>query len=226
MNARVRSTSTLLTKQRAYARLNSVQYMVTHRRERLKTELREEILGAARDLFVAQGYSSVSMRKIAETVGCAPGTIYLHFKDKSSILSAICVETFAKLDKRMEAIQRGGGDPLELLRRGGRAYAQFALDHPNHFLVVFGAIGTAAFKDEETKQAGLRSFECMRMCVRRCVEAGMLRITDVEQVAQTLWASVHGVAMLLIAKPDFPFIEQNRLIDSVLDVSMEGIKKR
>lgn len=206
--------------------MNSVQYMVTQRRERLKTEIREEILAAARDLFVAEGYASVNMRKIAETVGCAPGTIYLHFKDKASILSAICVETFAKLDKRMEAIESGGGDPLELLRRGGRAYAQFALDHPNHYLVVFGGIGTAAFKDQEAKEAGLRSFECMRKCVRRCVEAGVLRITDVEQVAQSLWACVHGVAMLLIAKKGFPFIEQNRLIDSVLDITMEGIKKR
>jgi len=206
--------------------MNSVQYMVTQRRERLKTEIREEILSAARDLFVTEGYPNVSMRKIAQSVGCAPGTIYLHFKDKASILSAICIETFAKLDKRMEAIEKDGGDALERLRRGGRAYAQFAIDHPNHYLVAFGASGPAASKDEAAKQAGFHSFECMRNCVRRCVDAGALRITDVEQVAQTLWASVHGVAMLLITKPGFPFIEQNRLIDSVLDVAIEGIKRR
>ena len=200
--------------------------MVTVRRERLKTEIRGEILAAARDLFVTEGYPSVSMRKIAETVGCAPGTIYLHFKDKASILSAICIETFAKLNKRMEAIQNDSGDPLERLRRGGRAYTQFALDHPNQYLVVFGTSGTAASKDEAAKQAGLHSFECMRNCVRSCIDAGALRLTDVEEAAQALWACLHGVAMLLIAKPDFPFIEQNRLIDTLLDVVIEGIKKR
>src|SRR5882724_11178881 len=100
--------------------MNSVQIMVTQRRERLKTELREEILAAARDLFVTEGYPSVSMRRIAESVGCAPGTIYLHFEDKAAILSAICIETFAKLDKRMEAIEKDGGDPLDRLRRGGQ----------------------------------------------------------------------------------------------------------
>jgi AcrR family transcriptional regulator len=206
--------------------MNSVQDMVTARRDRLKQELRDEIIAAARDLFVTEGYANVSIRKIADRVGCAPGTIYLYFEDKDSILSAICVETFAKLDKRMEAIRNDKGDPLERLRRGGRTYIQFALDHPFHYLVTFGLTGTARFKNQEAHNAGEHSFECMRQCVRLCVEAGMLRKTDVEEVAQALWACVHGAVMLLISKSEFPFIEHSRLIESVLDIALEGIRKK
>ncbi|MGH9661467.1 MAG: helix-turn-helix domain-containing protein, partial [Bryobacteraceae bacterium] len=54
--------------------------MITVRKERLKQEIRAEILSAARDLFVKEGYAAVSMRRIAERVGCAPGTLYLHFR--------------------------------------------------------------------------------------------------------------------------------------------------
>src|SRR5215510_7564455 len=116
--------------------MNSVQkLMVTARRDRLKQELRDEIIAAARVLFVTEGYANVSIRKVADRVGCAPGTIYLYFEGKDSILSAICVETFAKLNKRMEAIRDDNGDPMERVRRGGRAYIQFALDHPYHYLV-------------------------------------------------------------------------------------------
>jgi AcrR family transcriptional regulator len=204
--------------------MNGVQ-MVSLRRERLKQELREDILAAARDLFVIEGYANVSMRKIADKVGCAPGTIYLYFDDKDSLLSAICVETFAKLNKRMEAIRSDSGDPLERLRRGGRQYILFALDHPYHYLVTFGLSGVGSAKTEEAQQAGQQSFNCMRDCVRLCVDAGLLRISDVEQVAQSLWACLHGTVMLLITKCDFPFIEQNRLIDSVLDIALEGIRK-
>ena len=64
--------------------------MVTARRDRLRQELRDEIIAAARDLFVTEGYANVSIRKVADRVGCAPGTIYLYFEDKDSILSAIC----------------------------------------------------------------------------------------------------------------------------------------
>jgi AcrR family transcriptional regulator len=206
--------------------MNSVQYMVTARRERLKQELRDEIIAAARDLFVTEGYANVSMRKIADHVGCASGTIYLHFQDKDSILSAIVIETFAKLNKRMEAIRNDKGDPLERLRRGGRAYVEFALDHPYHYLVTFGLAGAERFKSDDAHKAGEYSFDCMRQCVRQCVDAGLLRKNDVEEVAQSLWATMHGVVMLLIGKSHFPFIEQSRLIDSVLDISMEGIRKR
>src|SRR5690349_8300787 len=188
--------------------------MATARRERLKQEIRGDIITAARDLFVTEGYVNVSMRKIAEKVGCAPGTIYLYFEDKDSILSAICVETFAKLNKRMEAIRNDTGDPVERLRRGGRQYILFALDHPYHYLVTFGLTGTPHVKNDEARNAGQESFNCMRECVRLCVDAGRFRIDDVDQIAQSLWACLHGVVMLLIGKAEFPFIEQNRLIDS------------
>jgi AcrR family transcriptional regulator len=199
--------------------------MATARRERLKQEIRGDIITAARDLFVTEGYVNVSMRKIAEKVGCAPGTIYLYFEDKDSILSAICVETFAKLNKRMEAIRNDTGDPVERLRRGGRQYILFALDHPYHYLVTFGLTGTPHVKNDEARNAGQESFNCMRECVRLCVDAGRFRIDDVDQIAQSLWACLHGVVMLLIGKAEFPFIEQNRLIDSVLDISLEGLRK-
>lgn len=199
--------------------------MATARKERLKQELREDIIAAARDLFVTEGYVNVSMRKIAERVGCAAGTIYLHFEDKDSILSAIVVQTFAKLDKRMEAIRWDQGDPIERLRRGGRQYIMFALDHPYHYLVTFGFTGAERFRNDEARQAGQNSFNCMRECVRLCVEADLFRVNDVEQISQSLWACLHGVVMLLIGKPDFPFIEHNRLIDSVLDIAIAGVRK-
>lgn len=200
--------------------------MLTTRRERLKQELRDEILAAAREMFVRDGYESVSMRKIGERVRVAPGTIYNYFEDKDAILAAICEETFARLDKRMEALANDhSGEPLERLRRGGRMYIQFGLDHPQHYFLTF-ALSKPAPKKDSVLAAGLRSFENMRACVRACTEAGLTRSADVEEIAQSLWATVHGVVMLLIGKPDFPFIEQNRLIDSVLDIAIEGIRKR
>jgi AcrR family transcriptional regulator len=205
--------------------MNSVQAMVTARRERLKQELREEILAAARELFVKDGYAAVSMRAIAERVGCAPGTLYLYFRDKDSILAAICRETFSKLDKYMEAIADDYSDPLERLRRGGRMYVQFGLNHPDHYFLTFAIAGQGPFKDQEVLESGLNSFDCLRRVVAACVDAGKLRVTDVEQVAQSVWAAAHGIIMLLISKPQFPFIERNRLIDSVIDMAVEGFRK-
>lgn len=223
---RLKDACPCLTPFLARGKMNSVHDMSTARRERLKHELREEILAAARDLFVREGYASVSIRKIADAVGCAPGTIYLHFEHKDAILGAICLETFSKLDKRMEAIAEDPGDPLGALRRAGRTYIQFALDHPYHYLVTFGEAPRTQVMNGEAHQAGMRSFACLTSCITRCVEAGLAGFTDVPAVAQAIWATVHGLAMLLITKQGFPFVEQQRLIDTLLDIAIEWFRRR
>ena len=65
-----------------------------------------------------EGYESVSIRKIADKVEYAPGTIYLYFRDKAEILDRICEETFSKLILRLKAIEDDKGDPLGKAARG------------------------------------------------------------------------------------------------------------
>ena len=55
---------------------------IKERRERQKEHLREEILEAARELFLKEGVENVSMRAIAKRIEYSPTTIYLYFKDK------------------------------------------------------------------------------------------------------------------------------------------------
>src|ERR1700748_2651283 len=102
---------------------------VKQRREREREDLRAEILDAARQLFVKEGYESVSIRKIANKVEYAPGTIYLYFKDKAEILARICEETFSKLIKKMDAIKNDSAAPLDKLRRVLRTYILFGLEN-------------------------------------------------------------------------------------------------
>lgn len=51
---------------------------------------RDLILQKTADLFVEQGYSSTSIRQIAEAVGCTEAAIYYHFKDgKRELLQSV-----------------------------------------------------------------------------------------------------------------------------------------
>jgi AcrR family transcriptional regulator len=191
-------------------------------RRRASDFSRDEILDAARSLFVDRSYDAVTIRGIAAEIGCAPGTIYLHFADKAEILNTLCEETFARLGQRLTAIEHDDDDPLECLRRGGRAYLQFALDHPSHYLVTF----VMRNKAPGTKlEAGLRCFGNLVRMVTRCVQAGQLRVTSAEEVSQVIWAALHGLAALLITHSEFPFVEQSRLIERHLDVLIAGIRK-
>jgi AcrR family transcriptional regulator len=196
---------------------------VQERRARQKASIREEILDAARTLFVKEGYEHVSMRKIAEKIEYAPGTIYLYFRDKAEIMERLCEETFSKLLRKMQALNNDPSNPLEGLRRGLRTYIQFGIDNPNHYVVTF--VQAKQLPEDHHPKAGEQCFNHLRAAVRRCIEADQLNCEDTEEVAQAIWAGAHGIVTLLISC-NFPFIEQTRLIDRVVYILIEGIRKR
>src|SRR6516164_11056532 len=145
---------------------------VQERRARQKASIREEILDAARTLFVKEGYEHVSMRKIAEKIEYAPGTIYLYFRDKAEILDRICEETFGKLLRRMEAIRNDSATPLDKLRRGLRTYIQFGLENPNHYVVTFIQAKVHLEHKSVFETIGQEAFGCLRKGVQECIETG------------------------------------------------------
>src|SRR3974377_818614 len=110
---------------------------VQERRARERQELRQEILAAARDLFVREGFENVSMRKIAEKIEYSPTTIYLYFNDKADLLDCLCEETFARLLRKQNQIAQTVSSPLERLRQGLRGYIEFGLKYPNDYTVTF-----------------------------------------------------------------------------------------
>ena len=79
---------------------------ITERREREKEEVRGRILDAARDLFARDGYDAVTMRKIAEAIEYSPTAIYLHFKDKDTLVRELCNADFDSLARAFQKIAR------------------------------------------------------------------------------------------------------------------------
>ena len=62
------------------------------KRVKQKEEVRQEIIDAAMDLFLNDGYESFSIRKLAEKIEYSPTTIYLYFKDKDDLLYTVSEE--------------------------------------------------------------------------------------------------------------------------------------
>lgn len=194
---------------------------VAERRAREKDDLRKKILDTAADLFIEQGYENVSMRKIADRIEYAPSTIYLHFRDKVDIVANLCAATFGELDRRLQEILDLGLAPLETLHRSLRAYIDFGLDHPSHYVFVF-CTPTSMFKDMEQSSGeqiygcGMGSFGRLKNGLTACMAAGVIREADVELLAQSTWLMVHGITAGLICQAEFPFVDKEMLIEHSL----------
>jgi len=199
---------------------------VKERRERQREALREEIMEAARTLFVQEGYNSVSMRKIAEKIEYSPTTIYLYFKDKQDLIHNLCQSTFAKLVAILDGISQDSSDPVGNLKRAARAYIEFGLENPSHYLVTFVIPHThGEMTPEEIENSmGMRAFHGLRMMVAECIRQGKFRPVDIEATSQCLWAAMHGLTSLLIVHTDFPWIEKDKLIDQMLEGVFHGLK--
>ena len=198
---------------------------VKERRAREKEQLRRQILAAARELFVNEGYESVSMRKIASKIEYSPTTIYLYFKDKADLLDSVCKETLLDLLTTLELLKEDKSDPVETLRKSGRAYVEFGLKYPQDYKLTF--VVRPQFQKGlglQEGSVGERVFNYLRAMVSECIRQKVFREVDVEITGQALWSAVHGVTLLLIAFSDFPWTEKDKLIDMVIDTMIEGLK--
>lgn len=181
-------------------------------------------MDAAREMFVEEGYANVSMRKITGKIGYSPTTIYFYFKDKNDLLHQICEQTFARLAQNIKAIYHLSDNPLEKLRSGLREYIYFGLKHPSQYEIVFITPLPVKTESDFDESNGRIAFDTLRTVITECISANLLKHNDVELISQTLWAGIHGVTSLLIQHGGFPFVEREKLIDSVIDTLIAGIK--
>jgi AcrR family transcriptional regulator len=168
-----------------------------------REKLRVSILDAARTLFVEQGIEAVSMREIAKKINYSATTLYHHFADKEALLQAVCDEDFLALASGMREIMQlpDLNARIQALCEG---YAMFALQHPNHYRLMFMTprapcnLEITKIQQGNTEQD---AYAQLKLVVHEAFDAGLFKaeLTDFELVAQTLWAGTHGVCSLEIA---------------------------
>jgi AcrR family transcriptional regulator len=106
------------------------------RQDRERQAVTDSILDAARELFLAEGYPSVSIRKIAERIEYSPAAIYSYYPSKDDIFLALAKEGFHRLDAKVRAAMVTG-DPLENVRACWWAFYEFSKEQPEYFLLMF-----------------------------------------------------------------------------------------
>lgn len=207
----------------------------SHRRKPrgLGHERREEILAAARELFITEGFETVTTRKLAERAGLSQTGLYVYFQSKEEILEALCRGTFEKLIERMRVAERETRLGPARLRRIIECYIAFGLDYPDEYKLVFmtNAAGTpfAQRKDlsvpYDEQPPGLQAFLAYREQVAQLSVAGFLKPIDVLVATQTLWMACHGLVALLLARPNFPWADRKTLVDALADTLVAGLQR-
>ena len=185
---------------------------VKERRAREKSETRDKILDAARELFVTEGYEGVSMRKVADKIEYSPTAIYVHFADKQELFRELCHQDYARLAEVFQS-SAISTDPIERIRQIGAIYIDFGMRYPNHYKFMFMTPHPPHEPDEVDREMmgnpERDAYAFLKWAVQQAIDAECFQeeFCDAELVSQTLWASVHGVISLQIAKGTDPWVE-------------------
>jgi AcrR family transcriptional regulator len=176
---------------------------------------RDDILAAALRLFSEFGVHTVTTRQIAAVVGISQPSLYAHFPTKQALAAEVCAKAFHDLASHMtsvfDALQQGRAD----LRDLAHVYVDFGLTEPDAYRLAFMIEEPDLAKQGEGNvmlTAGLHAFDIHRKAVALTLGQG-LAPDALELLSQSLWASLHGLVSLLIARPEFPWADRQRLID-------------
>jgi AcrR family transcriptional regulator len=179
---------------------------------------REEILQVATRLFNEHGVHSVTTRQIAAVIGISQPSLYAHFSSIQDIQEEVSGRAFSLLENSIRAASSGNTDPQDLLKQGIQSYIGFGLNNPDAYRIAFmiehpdqndsEKMGSEDFN--QLDHPGPRAFSYLKFLV-----AGVRPDLDAETVeclGQSLWATLHGLVSLLIARRDFPWANRERLI--------------
>jgi AcrR family transcriptional regulator len=206
---------------------------ISERKEREKQAVRLRILDAARDLFIRDGYEAVTMRRIADAIEYSPTTIYLHFKDKDSLVRELCQLDFAMFGA---AFRQAGDepDPIERIRKAGQAYVAFGLSHPNHYRLLFmtpSQIPVEEKQDFHQNNPEIDAYAFLHSAVEEALQKGRFRkeLKSADLISQILWTGVHGVVSLHITMGvhGFPgWCPIDEIASAAIDNQLLGLSRR
>ncbi|WP_075187356.1 TetR/AcrR family transcriptional regulator [Teredinibacter haidensis] len=80
-----------------------------------RTNIRDSILEASTVLFSKKGYSGVSMRDVAQHLGCTPAALYYHFKDKDQLYLGVIQHVCHGVSASLKRAKDSHGEPWDQL---------------------------------------------------------------------------------------------------------------
>ncbi|MFF3876123.1 TetR family transcriptional regulator [Streptomyces sp. NPDC001978] len=103
---------------------------LSNRFERRRSETRQALVRAARQILAESGDTSASIRAIAERADVGFGSFYNHFGSKSDLFDAAVDDAMEEFAQAIDERLHGVDDPAERLAGGLRLSARLAESHP------------------------------------------------------------------------------------------------
>lgn len=189
---------------------------IAERKIRQKEEFRTSILEAAWLQVLADGWQSLSIRKIADAIEYSIPVIYNHFENKEAILLEFTKEGFQKLADALQSVKDQHADPSAQLEAIAHAYWDFAFENKEYYQLMFG-LGIPAC-DRVNQVAEMKTMSMVMITtIQDAIAGSKNRDVDYFLKYHTYFSILHGlVSIQMIEKAGKPDAEKKMILQDAI----------
>jgi AcrR family transcriptional regulator len=167
-------------------------------------DLRNALLEAADEVLQEQGLHGFTLRACARRAGVSHAAPKHHFNDVRGLLTAVAVRGFMRLVAMLRTqLDDAEGNLDDEMFATAKAYADFALQYPEHFRIMFRADLLTVDRKQPPASMAATFVELTNVILRQRGEAEMANGEFGGEMSADLindiilgWSHVHGYAHL------------------------------
>ena len=193
------------------------------RKQRLKEDVRCKILEAGWNIVEEEGWSALSMRKIADAIEYTAPIIYGHFESKDALLTEFTRKGHMVLSFKVKTACEKHETAEAQLEALWLAYWDFAFEQPAYYKLMYGVeMNCCECEVAECPEYVSASKQALNL-INELIARSNQPDQDAERRFYTFWAIVHGLISLNMVQKD----SQNKLSDefnrTILNDAIKGI---
>ena len=189
------------------------------RKEFQKKRKRGYFIEAAKKIIREEGTQNLTVKKVADLAGFAPGTLYNYFSNLNA-LYAYCVEEFWNECKiQVERSVKNIEDPKEKIIVSSNAYANYFIDNQNVFKLIFLEDLKNVPEDIKEKVYNPEVVKLLGEYLKQLTEGKK----EIEKLGNIVANYIHGILLFFIMdRADETIEEINNLLKNNINYILES----
>jgi AcrR family transcriptional regulator len=191
--------------------------------EQHQQKLRQGILDDASSLLMQEGANALTMRRIADTVGCSTTVLYTMFSNKQGLVDELYLRGFDMLRQSLEAVSRSDNfrNYIYALCHG---YRGFALANQTYYSIMFLKVIPDYTPSEANLKLGQESLELLVKAIQDGITYQEVTEDEAWNIARVIWATVHGhVGLELMGYFNYPGVSPQQILEQALQALLNEL---
>lgn len=157
---------------------------------------RDEIIEAATAIVNEHGVEAMSMRRVAERLGCSVASPYAHFENQEEIMRILVMNGEKRLTSDLRTAQASSTDVYKQLDAIAHGYWNFASKNRELHRLMFSASGGKLYRRSFPTLP--TSYRVFLETIRRGISSGAIPYSrkTYPAIARTMWSWMYGLIVL------------------------------